>query len=269
MSHGKPHLLLGDPPVIDRRAAHSRLVGQHYQEFLVRDQRSTQNDGSRPASLLESSKADAFQENGEGASFGERIAGQTHLSDLSKAPAGSATNDGTVCQPNAMDFGDMPGDCLLRSSGGAGGPSDLQPRLGSGPGIRTGIRRGSWSPGSEEKIGQGATRAMHKSTSGYIAGVSASMDPGSGPGGQPPLHGQGEPGGSLPLLPAALPEDFADSSGASSECSRLQSEVICNPSDGEHGGEDVHDSVENGPETCQWDIDAEGWDFSGHQRRCA
>ena len=31
----------------------------------------------------------------------------------------------------------------------------------------------------------------------------------------------------------------------------------------------MHDSLGNGPETFQWDIDAQGWDFSGHQRRCA
>ena len=31
------------------------------------------------------------------------------------------------------------------------------------------------------------------------------------------------------------------------------------------GSEDLHDSVGNGPETFQWDIDAQGWDFSGHQ----
>ena len=75
----------------------------------------------------------------------------------------------------------MLGDRLLRASGRAGGPSDLQPRLGCGPGIRTGIRRGGGSPGSEEKIGHGATRSMRKSAPGNIAGAPAPMDPGAGP----------------------------------------------------------------------------------------
>ena len=83
------------------------------------------------------------------------------------------------------------------------------------------------------------------------------------------MHGQGEPGSALPFLPTALPEDAADSSRAGWECSGLQSEVIDNSSDGELGSEDLHDSVGNGPETFQWDIDAQGWDFSSHQRRCA
>ena len=64
-------------------------------------------------------------------------------------------------------------------------------------------------------------------------------------------HGQGEPGSSLPLLPAVLPEDAADSSRAGSECSGLQSEVIDNSSDGELGSEDLRDSVGNGPEIFQ------------------
>ena len=92
------------------------------------DRRSSQDDGPRPAA----SEADAFQEAlaSVRGSPGRPRAGAVH----------AAANDGAVGQANAMDVGDMPGDRLLRTSGRAGGPSDLEPRMGSGPGIRTETR---------------------------------------------------------------------------------------------------------------------------------
>ena len=58
------------------------------------DRSSSQDDGPRPAA----SETDAFQEDGEGAGFGEGITGQAHLSYLSRARAGAAANDGAVSQ---------------------------------------------------------------------------------------------------------------------------------------------------------------------------
>ena len=91
---------------------------------------------------------------------------------------------------------------------------------------------------------------MHKSAPGYIAGAPVPMDPKAGPGGQPLLHGQGEPGGSQPLLPAALPEDSADSSGAQN-AQEYNLKLSVTRQMVSTGGEDVHDSVGNGPETFQ------------------
>ena len=251
--------VVGDPPGIDRRTTYCRLVSQYCQERMVCD-RSSPDDGPRPTV----GKTDAFQEDGEGAGLGEGITGQTHLSNLSRARAGAAAHDGAIGQSTRW----MLAICLEPSAAhelASWRASRYATSLGSGPGVRTGKRRRGGSPGPEEKVRHGATRPMHKSSPGNIAGAPAMVDPGAGPGGQPLLHGQGEPGSSLPLLPAALPEDAADSSGAGSECSGLQSEVLDNSSDGELGSEDLHDSVGNGPETFQWDIDAQGWDFSGHQ----
>ena len=110
------------------------------------------------------------------------------------------------------------------------------PRVGELAGLQ--ICNFTW--GLDQAFGpEYAEGAGVRSPPGIIAGAPAQMDPGTGPGGQPLLHGQGEPGGSLPLLPATLPEDSADSSKAGSECSRLQSEVIGNSSDSEHGGQEA------------------------------